>query len=94
MTVVDIHTHMYPPTYVAMLESRRSIPLVRAFPSAPEPRLILLESGARSLKRAKADAAAASPGRPLTSHYTSLDQKMHFMDTYRIDVSVLSLANP
>ena len=34
------------------------------------------------------------PGRPVTTHYSSLSQKLHFMDTHKIDISVISLANP
>ncbi|CAN8097157.1 unnamed protein product [Discula destructiva] len=90
--VVDMHTHMYPPSYVDILTSRSEIPLVRTFPSAPDPRLILLEAEVPSLTGA--DASANPPGRPLTKHYSSLSQKMHFMDTHSIDISVISLANP
>ncbi|KAG6019053.1 hypothetical protein E4U41_003431 [Claviceps citrina] len=92
--VVDIHTHMYPPQYIEMLEARSTIPLVRRFPQAPEPRLILLDSELADLERAQHDPSAKPPGRPLTSHFASLEQKMHFMDTHGIGVSVISLANP
>lgn len=90
--IVDIHTHMYPPSYVRILESRDEIPLVRSYPSAPDPRLILLSAEVPSLDE---DVASTKPpGRPLTKHYSSLDQKIHFMDTHKIDISVISLANP
>ncbi|KAL5612648.1 hypothetical protein BROUX41_004257 [Berkeleyomyces rouxiae] len=92
--VVDIHTHMYPPSYLAMLEKRTAIPIVRSFPGAAEPRLILLEAEVENLEKAGKDAAAGLPGRPLTTHYASLQQKLHFMDTHKIDISVISLANP
>lgn len=92
--VVDIHTHMYPPSYIKILESRSAIPIVRSFPQTPDPRLILLESEIESLEEATNDPTAKPPGRPLTSHYASLDQKVHFMDTHGIDISVVSLANP
>ncbi|KAM7195732.1 hypothetical protein V8F33_006581 [Rhypophila sp. PSN 637] len=101
--VVDIHTHMYPPSYVSMLKSRREFPLVRTFSSSPDPRLILLSAEVPLLREAEAEETATSssssstakiPGRPLTKHYSSLAQKMHFMDTHKIDISVLSLANP
>ncbi|KAL7791037.1 hypothetical protein V8C37DRAFT_383299 [Trichoderma ceciliae] len=92
--VVDIHTHMYPPSYIKILESRSTIPLVRTFPQTPDPRLILLEAEVRSLEEAANDPAARPPGRPLTSHFASLAQKVHFMDTHGIDISVISLANP
>jgi len=95
MTVVDIHTHMYPPSYIKILESRSSIPLVRSFPQSPDPRLILLQAEVESLDDALANKPGAKvPGRPLTSDYTSLDQKVRFMDAHRIDISVISLANP
>ncbi|KAF4121290.1 Amidohydrolase [Geosmithia morbida] len=95
--IVDIHTHMYPPSYIKILESRTTIPLVRSFPQAADPRLILLKAEVESLEDATADPSSTSkklPGRPLTSHYASLEQKMHFMDTHGIHTSVVSLANP
>lgn len=92
--VVDIHTHMYPPSYIKILESRSTIPLVRTFPQTPDPRLILLEAEVKHLEEATNDPAAKLPGRPLTSHFASLAQKIHFMDTHGIDISVISLANP
>ena len=94
LKIVDIHTHMYPPSYIQILESRSTIPLVRKFPQTPDPRLILLKAEVKSLEEATADATAKPPGRPLTSHYASLAQKIHFMDTHKIDISVVSLANP
>lgn len=92
MAVVDIHMHMYPPSYVKLLEARADTPLVRTFAQAPEPRLVVLEAEARELKRAARDKTA--PGRLLTVHFTSLEQKVRFMDRHRIDVSIVSLANP
>ncbi|KAL2201488.1 hypothetical protein P885DRAFT_73834 [Corynascus similis CBS 632.67] len=92
--VVDIHTHMYPSEYIDMLSSRTTIPLVRTFPSSPDPRLILLESEIPALERALADPSAPLPGRPLTSHFTSLSAKLAFMSRHGISTSVLSLANP
>jgi predicted TIM-barrel fold metal-dependent hydrolase len=92
--VVDIHTHMYPPRYVQILESRTSIPLIRKFPGAKDPRYIILPAEAESLEKMTGDEKSHLPGRPVTSHYSSLKQKVHFMDTHKIDVSVISLANP
>ncbi|KAK5990125.1 2-amino-3-carboxymuconate-6-semialdehyde decarboxylase-like protein [Cladobotryum mycophilum] len=92
--VVDVHTHMYPPAYVKILESRSTIPIVRKFPQAEDPRLILLEAEVKALEEATQNPNAKPPGRPLTSHYASLAQKIHFMDTHGIDISVVSLANP
>ncbi|ORY59061.1 uracil-5-carboxylate decarboxylase [Pseudomassariella vexata] len=93
--VVDVHTHMYPPRYVELLESRDTIPLIRKFPGAEDPRYIILPAEAESLKNIGDDASSSHlPGRPVTSHYSSLKQKIHFMDTHKIDISVISLANP
>jgi predicted TIM-barrel fold metal-dependent hydrolase len=92
--VVDIHTHMYPPSYIKILESRTVIPLVRKFPQASDPRLILLAAEVETLEGATKSESSKLPGRPLTSHYASLSQKVHFMDTHHIDISVVSLANP
>lgn len=97
--VVDIHTHMYPPEYVKILESRTTIPLVRSFPGSSDPRLILLDTEVPILEEAEAaksrgEAPLNIPGRPLTKHYSSLTQKMLFMETHQIDISVVSLANP
>ncbi|KAF4984540.1 hypothetical protein FDECE_17067 [Fusarium decemcellulare] len=94
LRVVDIHTHMYPPSYIRILESRSAIPLVRKFPQASDPRLILLEAEVKALEEAERNPEAKPPGRPLTSHYASLAQKVHFMDTHKIAISVISLANP
>ncbi|KAF4465254.1 2-amino-3-carboxymuconate-6-semialdehyde decarboxylase [Fusarium albosuccineum] len=94
LRVVDIHTHMYPPSYIRILESRSAIPLVRKFPQASDPRLILLEAEVKALEEAEKNPEAKPPGRPLTSHYASLAQKVHFMDTHKIAISVISLANP
>lgn len=96
--VVDIHTHMYPPAYVGLLESRQTIPLIRRFAGAKDPRYIILPAEAESLEKINQAGATATttqlPGRPVTTHYSSLQQKIHFMDTHKIDISVISLANP
>ena len=94
LRVVDIHTHMYPPEYIKMLESRDAIPMIRSFPGSADPRLILLSTEVESLQNAATISSSKPPGRPLTKHYASLSQKLHFMDTHGIDVSVISLANP
>jgi len=94
--VVDIHTHMYPPEYISLLESRTNIPLVRTFSNSPDPRLVLLDAEVPLLDAVNTNPSPESPlpGRPLTRHFSSLAQKLHFMDTHGIDISVISLANP
>lgn len=87
--IVDIHTHIYPPSYLTLLRSRTKVPYLLDIPdkSAP-PRLIILPS----------DDDPALPahqrGRPIDSSYSSINEKLHFMKTHNITTSVVSLANP
>lgn len=88
MPVVDVHTHVYPPAYMALLRSRGEVPYVRSFPDSPNPkqeRLVILPAE---------DTASTSRGRPIGPEYYDINQKLAFMDTHSIDISVLSLANP
>lgn len=87
--IVDIHTHVYPTTYLTLLRSRTKVPYLLDLPdkSAP-PRLIILPS----------DDDPALPahqrGRPIDSSYSSINQKLNFMKTHDMTTSVISLANP
>lgn len=87
--IVDIHTHVYPTTYLSLLRSRTEVPYLLDLPdkSAP-PRLIILPS----------DDDPALPahqrGRPIDSSYSLISQKLTFMKTHDITTSVISLANP
>ncbi|KAJ5152297.1 2-amino-3-carboxymuconate-6-semialdehyde decarboxylase [Penicillium capsulatum] len=85
--VVDIHTHMYPPSYMAMLRARKEVPYIYDPENGP-PRLIILSS----------DDNPAIPlhqrGRPIDTSYSDIDVKLSFMRQHGIDCSVLSLANP
>ncbi|KAI4087534.1 MAG: hypothetical protein L6R37_008310 [Teloschistes peruensis] len=94
--IVDVHTHIYPPSYLALLSSRTDPPLLH-HPKAtgdnpkPSPRLIILPSDAPS---ANPHADPSTLGRPLTEDYSSLTHILQFMDQHCIHTSVLSLANP
>ncbi|KAJ5757457.1 uncharacterized protein N7511_006151 [Penicillium nucicola] len=85
--VVDIHTHVYPPSYMAMLRARKTVPYIHD-PEQGEPRLIILSS----------DDDPAIPidqrGRPVDSSYSDINVKLTFMQQHGIDSSVISLANP
>jgi len=84
--VVDVHTHMYPPSYISLLQSRSTVPRIHSSPSGD--RLIILSTD---------DDSSLSPsarGRPIGPEYSSLSHKLSFMDTHHIDISVISLANP
>lgn len=83
--VVDIHTHVYPPSYISLLKSRSSIPYIRAFPPSEELRLVILQAE---------DTESTSRGRPVGPEYYDISNKISFMDTHGIDISVISLANP
>ncbi|PKY03562.1 iso-orotate decarboxylase [Aspergillus campestris IBT 28561] len=90
--IVDIHTHVYPPAYMAMLRSRRTVPYVHDPAPSKDgdttPRLIILAS----------DDDPSIPidqrGRPVDSSYSDINVKLSFMRRHGITTSVISLANP
>jgi aminocarboxymuconate-semialdehyde decarboxylase len=83
--IVDIHTHVYPPSYIELLKSRASIPYIRSFPPSTSLRLVILPAE---------DTESTSRGRPVGAEYYDIKEKIKFMDTHSIDISVISLANP
>ena len=95
--VVDIHTHIYPPSYLGLLASRTAPPQLISpsninpdDPTAP-PRLVILPSDAPS---ANPSIPLSKLGRPIGPEYSSVPRILSFMETHHIDVSILSLANP
>jgi aminocarboxymuconate-semialdehyde decarboxylase len=89
MPIVDIHTHIYPPTYVELLRSRTTVPYIRTFPDAPSSSRLIILPGEDD-----ASMPSTSRGRPIGPEYYDIAQKMAFMDQHKIDISVISLANP
>lgn len=87
MVVVDIHTHMYPPVYMELLRQRDAIPYVKSFAQEDTSyeRLVILPAE---------DTASTSRGRPIGPEYYDIKEKIAFMNTHNIDISVISLANP
>jgi aminocarboxymuconate-semialdehyde decarboxylase len=83
--IVDIHTHIYPPSYIELLKSRTSIPYIRSFPPSASLRLVILPAE---------DTESTSRGRPVGAEYYDITKKIEFMDMHAIDISVISLANP
>lgn len=85
--IVDVHTHMYPESYMNLLRSRTSVPYVYDPPTG-DPRLIILSS----------DDSAATPkhlrGRPVGAEYWNVESKLAFMKHHGISSSIVSLANP
>ncbi|ORX95881.1 uracil-5-carboxylate decarboxylase [Clohesyomyces aquaticus] len=87
--IVDVHTHVYPPTYVELLRRRTTVPYIRNFEDAPESARLIILPG-------EDDPAtpSTSRGRPIGAEYYDIAQKVAFMDMHKIDASVISLANP
>ncbi|KAF8476838.1 hypothetical protein BDZ91DRAFT_805023 [Kalaharituber pfeilii] len=86
--IVDVHTHVYPPSYMDILRSRTTVPYVRTFPPDPSSRLIILPGEDDS------GASSTAQGRPIGPEYFNISKKIAFMDDHGIDISVISLANP
>ncbi len=84
LPLIDVHTHMYLPRYVALLRERRQIP--RIVSRGLGDRLIILPDE-------EAD-DSTSAGRPIGSEFYEVSRKLAFMDKHDIAVSVVSSANP
>ncbi|KAL8795087.1 MAG: hypothetical protein Q9195_002384 [Heterodermia aff. obscurata] len=95
--IVDIHTHIYPPSYISLLSSRSSPPQLLQLPptspdaTPPPPRLIILPSDSPS---ANPSTPISHLGRPIGPEYSSVPHILSFMNTHHITTSILSLANP
>lgn len=89
MPIVDVHTHIYPPTYVSLLRSRKTVPYVRTFADAPDSSRLIILPGEDD-----PSTPSTSRGRPIGPEYYDIAQKIAFMDQHKIDTSVISLANP
>ncbi|KAK5103567.1 hypothetical protein LTS08_002985 [Lithohypha guttulata] len=87
-TIVDIHTHTYPPSYIDLLASRDTVPYIHRPSDGSDPRLIILSSDDDPSKPVE------KRGRPVDVSYSSWDEKLKFMRQHNISTSVVSLANP
>ncbi|GAA6038290.1 hypothetical protein JCM8097_003925 [Rhodosporidiobolus ruineniae] len=83
--LVDVHTHVYPPSYMDLLRRRQKIPKIIQGNDGQEMVVLLKEEEGKG---------ANSKGRPVGPQYWDRKEKIAFMDTHGIDVSVVSLANP
>ncbi|GAA6023626.1 hypothetical protein JCM10207_005090 [Rhodosporidiobolus poonsookiae] len=83
--LVDVHTHIYPPSYMDLMRKRSSIPKIIKNQEGQEMVVLLKEEEGKG---------ANSKGRPVGPQYWDRKEKISFMDTHGIDVSVVSLANP
>ena len=90
--VVDVHSHLYSPTYVSLLRSRTTVPYINS--RVDGDRLIILENEPRYVlllwRIPSLDAQFFSEGRPVGPQYWERDQKLAFMDKHGIDISVVS----
>ncbi|KAM0748212.1 amidohydrolase 2 [Meredithblackwellia eburnea MCA 4105] len=84
--LIDVHTHVYLPSYMDLMRKRTRIPRVHTDDKGQE-RVILL-------KEEEAGGGDHSKGRPVGPQYWDRKEKIAFMDLHGIDVSVVSLANP
>ncbi|PGG96736.1 hypothetical protein AJ79_09464 [Helicocarpus griseus UAMH5409] len=86
--IVDIHTHVYPESYLNLLRSRTTVPYIYDPPDGSRSRLIILSSDdSPSVPKEKR-------GRPVDSTYSDINLKLSFMRKHNITTSVISLANP
>src|SRR5712692_2845426 len=79
--IVDIHSHLYPRSYIDLLKARQEIPLVAGEPGAE--RFVIFR-----------DEAVPGGGRPFGPEFWDPAEKLAFMDRTGIASSVVSLGNP
>jgi hypothetical protein len=80
--VVDVHTHVYPPRYLALLRARTALPRIQPGPRPSDPeRLIILPDEDK--------AHSTSSGRPVGREYYDINVKLSFMKRHSIDISVI-----
>ncbi|KAI8914198.1 hypothetical protein EDD86DRAFT_81259 [Gorgonomyces haynaldii] len=83
--VIDVHTHVYLPSFMKLLRARTQVPRVFTREGLGD-RLVILPNEDID--------PSTSLGRPIGNEYYDRNTKLQFMDMHGIDVSVLSLANP
>lgn len=88
LPIVDIHTHIYPPSYLSLLRARKTVPYLLDLPAPAPPRLIILPSDDDE------SLTPSSRGRPIGPEYSSVEEKLAFMSKHNISISIISLANP
>ena len=88
MVIVDVHTHVYPQSFVSLLSSRKDVPLIRKFGDSDTLRLVILPGEDDASKPLE------ERGRPVGPNYWNINRKIQFMNDHHIDISVVSLANP
>jgi len=81
--LIDVHTHVYTPAYCDLMRARdatNQIPLIRKDSDGQEKVILLKEEAEKG--------GSNSAGRPIGPQYWDRKEKIKFMDTHGIDVSV------
>lgn len=81
---IDVHTHMYLPSYMNVLRKRTEIP--RVINVQGQDRLVILPGEDKDITTAT--------GRPIGREYWDIKAKIQYMDKHNIQKSIISLANP
>ncbi|MEX2486540.1 MAG: amidohydrolase family protein [Nitriliruptoraceae bacterium] len=81
--LIDLHSHIYTPTYLDLLRSRTRYPRVATVDG--EDRFIIFP---------EEDDPDHPTGRPIGESFWSVDAKLAYMDEVGIDRTVISLGNP
>jgi aminocarboxymuconate-semialdehyde decarboxylase len=82
--LIDVHTHMYTPKYMKILQKRSEIPKIVKYQG--EDRLVILPDEEKE--------TTTNVGRPIGREYWSIETKLQYMKNHNISKSVISLANP
>lgn len=81
--LIDVHSHIYPRSYVDLLRARTEIPRVSEHDGRQY--FVIFE---------EEQAAGPGGGRPFDQTYWDLGEKLKFMDANGIERTVVSLGNP
>jgi aminocarboxymuconate-semialdehyde decarboxylase len=81
--VIDVHSHVYPASYLQLLSERTEIP-----------RVVRDRNGARIVTFPEEADAPQPGGRPITREFWDLESKLSFMDEHGIDRALVTLGNP
>ena len=81
--LIDAHSHIYPPSYLAFLRSLDQ-----------PPHLVTRDGVERFVMYASQAASPQAKGARVTREISSIDAKLEYMQQHGIDRSILSLGNP
>jgi predicted TIM-barrel fold metal-dependent hydrolase len=85
--LIDIHTHIYPRTYIELLKQNGCIPRITG--EKPHEKFLIFPPSIIDPLNKNRD-----KGVPIGPEFWSLEHKLEFMDKYKIQVSLMSLGNP